>query len=194
MGLLCAALLGVRSLFLDNLAREDYRSAIPRSGQTWKPMAEFPLKHMLLITAVTISCLVAGCGGEDVQDTPPPGYIQAKQQWATEANVEYHFTLSRSCFCLPEGSIDVVVRGGVVSSATFSGTGLPVTPERLATLPTLSGLFTLVDSAYAKGAAEIRFTINAAHGFLDSLFIDYVTASADEEIGYTVTGFVRDGA
>jgi Family of unknown function (DUF6174) len=157
-------------------------------------MAEFPLKHILLITAITISCLVAGCGGEDARNTPPPGYIQAKQTWETGGILNYHFTISQSCYCVSEGPINVVVRGGTLTAATYVNTGLPVGDDRFTRLPTLSGLFALADSGYSQNAASIRFTVNAALGYLEYLYIDYFVDLADEELSYTITGFGRDPA
>ena len=41
-------------------------------------------------------------------------------------------------------------------------------------------------------AAEVRLTGNAARGYLEHLYIDYERRIADEEIGYSVTIFIRD--
>jgi len=79
-------------------------------------------------------------------------------------------------------------------SATFIETGQPVSVDRIATLPTLSGLFELADNAYARNATAIRYTTNATLGYLESLFIDYSASIADEEIGYTVSAFGQDTA
>jgi hypothetical protein len=148
------------------------------------------LRHSLVAFLASL-LLIAGCGGGD--DTrSPSSYDEAKWRWTAEGSRSYHFTLTRSCFCLPESPIVVTVRDGRVIGGRFSDTGSPVDASRAATLPTFSDLFALVDRAYAQNAAVIRVTTNAEHGYLESVFIDYSASIADEEVSYTVSNYVLD--
>ncbi len=142
------------------------------------------------IVLALLAGAVSGCGGEE--DEPPIEYIAAKQRWSAAAHMNYHFTLTRSCFCLAEGPIEVQVRQGAIASARFSDSGTSVSPLRLAALMTLSGLFDLADSAYAQKVAAVRFSAHPTHGYLESLFIDYHADTADDEIGYAVMNFAVD--
>ena len=142
---------------------------------------------------VAVVLLLTACGGgeEDAPaaETVPVAYRMARAQWLQSEVTSYRFTLRQSCFCPPEEPVVVTVRGGVVAAARFTPSGTPVGAERLATLPTLSGLFALADAAYAARAAQIDFRANATHGYLETLYIDPDYQMADEERGYTVSAF-----
>jgi hypothetical protein len=143
---------------------------------------------------VLAATLVSGCGGSDEPDQPQPPatYVQAKQKWTVEGNLNYHFTVRKSCFCIPQGPVEVTVRAGSVFSAKLLDTGASLGAAQLAGLPTLADLFAQADSAYIQGAAAIQFTANPVHGFLEQLFIDYSAITADDEVSYSITDFARD--
>ncbi len=95
---------------------------------------------------------------------------------------------------MPEGPIQVIVRAGAVTGARFLDTGAALDAQRLATLPSISGLFALVDAAYAQSAATVEFTANAGYGYLESLFIDYSLQVADKALCLDGTNFIADPA
>jgi hypothetical protein len=148
-----------------------------------------------LWTGLLAASLLTGCGGGGGDDLlpvvpgAPPTFLAARQLWTLLALPAYRFTLTTLCNCLPESNIEVTVRDGQVYSAVYIDTRTPVSPERLLSLPTLTVLFDLGGNAYARNAAQVRFTSNTRYGFLESIFIDYDVQIADEEIGYQVSGF-----
>jgi hypothetical protein len=161
-----------------------------KSGvQMKKPVARKNRLNRRTVLAL-FAAVVSGCGGQD--EELPLEYVVARQRWLSEGIANYRFTLARQCFCVAESPIEVQVRNGVVVSGQFSDSGVSVSAERLATLPTLSGLFDLVDAAYAQNAAAVRFSVHPTYGFLESMFIDLVSSLADEELAYTVSDFVVD--
>jgi Family of unknown function (DUF6174) len=157
---------------------------------------------------VVIALLLSACGGAEggnsiIEPTPvavptpgpvapPTEYLDAKQRWHTASIQDYRYTFSRACLCPADGPIAVTVRSGVVSNATYTLTGLPVEPTRLAWIPTLSGMFEKADQAYSQGAASVRITVNPTHGFLLSLDIDYTAQVSDEELHYAASNFIPD--
>jgi hypothetical protein len=141
--------------------------------------------------AAALMLTACGGGGDEAAsgNVGPVNYQVARAQWLQGGIASYRFTLQQSCFCLPEEPIVITVRGGVVASARFTPSGTPLGAERLATLPTLSGLFALADAAYAARAARIDFRANATQGYLEMLYIDQDEQMADEERGYAVSAF-----
>lgn len=119
----------------------------------------------------------------------PAEYVAAKQAWRVAALSDYQFTLRRDCACLPEQPITVVVRNDRVQRAFYSVSNIDVDARRLSGLDTLSGLFRVMDEAYAGSAAEIKFKANDQLGYLEYLSIDFDARIADEELVYHVYDF-----
>jgi hypothetical protein len=147
-----------------------------------------------LVASLLVTSFLTACGGGDeplvvAPPSAPLTFSAARQVWTLLALPAYRFTLATVCFCVPESAIEVTVRDGKVSSAVHVDTRAPVSPERLLTLPTLTVLFDIGDDAYARNAAQVRFTPNSRYGFLESIYIDYDVQMADEERGYQVSGF-----
>jgi hypothetical protein len=141
---------------------------------------------MKLLLLLVVALSISGCaGGNDhVDGSPVPrAYADAKERWSSTGISSYRFTISTVCFCVPEGPIAVVVLNGAVQGGTYVDTRKPVGASRLSRIPTKSGLSEIAYSAYARQAAPVRFTSDAALGYLRYLYIDYERRMADEEIG-----------
>jgi hypothetical protein len=119
----------------------------------------------------------------------PPAYFAAKHSWEASGISNYRFRLEKACFCPSNGPVSVVVRSGQVVSATYTVDGRPVGDEWWGTLPTMTGIYSIADDAYAYGAS-VRFTVNSARGDLASVFIDYSALVSDDELGYFISDFV----
>lgn len=119
----------------------------------------------------------------------PAEYVTAKQAWKIAAVADYQFTLRQDCACLPEQPITVVVRDGKVHRAFYSISRVDVDAKRMSGIETLSGLFRVIDEAYAGSAAEVKFKANAELGYLEYLYIDFNARVADEELIYYISGF-----
>jgi len=73
------------------------------------------------IVLALLATAASGCGGND--ERPPAEYVAAKQRWSAAAHTDYHFTLTRVCFCLPESPIEVQVRHGAIASGRYADSG-----------------------------------------------------------------------
>lgn len=102
----------------------------------------------------------------------------ARKRWAKTKIRTYRFDLRRSCFCPPQENTRVRVRNG-----------RPVSyPQDLKAVATVPRLFKLVQSAIKQNAASITVAYTK-RGYPKSISIDYDRRLADEEIGYTLSGF-----
>jgi len=163
-------------------------------------MAHKLIRKMIVLCAAGL--LLAGCGGgsgnpenrlartETETAVPPPAeFSQARAKWTAGAISSYRFQLSQSCNCQYEGgAINVIVANGVVTRAYFEDTGVDLSAERTARLPTLDKLFELAEEAFSKDLT-VRFTANGEYGYLEHLFIDRIAGASDDELDYTVSGF-----
>jgi hypothetical protein len=127
---------------------------------------------------------------------PTAAYGAAKAKWLKAKLSDYRFTLMQSCECLPEAiePTVIVVRGDKVAEAFYKRTGIAVDSVRQSRLPTINGLFQMIDDAYAKPAALVRFKANVDVGYLEEIFVDRDAAMVDEELIYLVTDFQIQGS
>ncbi|MEM1114975.1 MAG: DUF6174 domain-containing protein [Bacteroidota bacterium] len=153
---------------------------------------------MIRLAALVVLAQLAGCAAsEPAVDPSPPLFTggpaaerpdaldEAKAQWEAAGLDDYRLTLSRSCFCpAPDytGPFDVTVRDGSLAEVRLEGA--VVETERGMTV---AGLFTLLEEAYARGAATVDVTFDPEAGFPTAVYIDYDVQIADEEIGYGVS-------
>jgi uncharacterized protein DUF6174 len=137
---------------------------------------------------------LAGCP----QVVPDGGALRAqiashRGQWAAAAIRDYEFRFQQICFCGMEVTREVVVRvsNGSVASARHVDDGTSVSAERLADLPTIDGLFDLLDDALDRNAASIEVEFDAALGFPTRINIDFQMQVIDEERSYNAADLTR---
>lgn len=109
-------------------------------------------------------------------------------KWAAQRIDDYQLTLSRVCFCAPEGAglvVLSVLEGEPVEWLYFLS-GDPVAPEWQAVFPTVDGLFDFLEDALDRGAEEIEVAFDPDLGLPTTVRVDYRIAAVDEEIGYEV--------
>ncbi|MEO0559888.1 MAG: DUF6174 domain-containing protein [Bacteroidota bacterium] len=143
--------------------------------------------RVLLLSLVFAACS-APAAVPTADLSPGDALAQAQAQWA-EANVEaYEMTITRTCFCPPEwrGPYTVTVEEGTVTSFVIEDQ-----PIAQGEPPAVEGLFELLETAYAEGAARVDVTYHEEWGYPTSLYIDKEEMMADEEIGYTVSELIR---
>jgi hypothetical protein len=135
---------------------------------------------------LALSLLLAACtqtAPTAPSDAAPDSLDDARALWVEADLDDYRMTLLRSCFC-PEdyrGPFEVAIEDGTVAEVTFQDQDLP-TDRAL----TVEALFDLLDDAYAQDAARVDVSYHPTLGYPTSLYVDYDTQVADEEIGYTV--------
>lgn len=111
-----------------------------------------------------------------------------RAKWDARRIEDYQLTLSRSCFCAPEGAglvVLSVLEGQPVEWLYFLS-GDPVALEWQAMFPTVDGLFDFLEDAIDRGAEEIEVAFDADLGLPTTVRVDYRLAAVDEEIGYEV--------
>lgn len=129
--------------------------------------------------------LLAGCA-----TLPPTTLADARAVWATRGSDDYHFTISRQCFCIDEyrGPFEVTVRD---RAATVLREGAPADPRLLEGLPLdADALFAF--AAEREQQQDFRATFDPTTGFLLSVWSDPIPEAVDEELGLTVTDFSLD--
>ena len=116
-----------------------------------------------------------------------------REKWAAQRIEDYQLTLSRSCFCAPEGAglvVLTVLEGEPVQWLYFLS-GDPLESEWQAVFPTVDGLFDFIADAIDRGAEDLSITYDPDLGLPVDVRVDYRLAMADEEIAYQVEKIVR---
>lgn len=136
-------------------------------------------------------------GGDDDEDTlDREAFEAARQKWTAARIEDYQFTLTKDCYCLSSGDTAgagryvIQVRGGVVAQAFDAVTGEYLSDAAARSLPTLSGLFDILDQAHAREADEIEARYEQTLGYPVEVDIDYDERSADDEVEYRVNDFM----
>jgi hypothetical protein len=108
--------------------------------------------------------------------------------WNRQKISNYRYTLSRSCFCIPDarGPVVVEVRNGKTVSVKLVETGKPVNPELFQKYDTVPKLFELIRNAIAKKVSRLDVEYNPQLGYPTKVNIDYNSQIADEEEYITV--------
>jgi ABC-type glycerol-3-phosphate transport system substrate-binding protein len=120
-------------------------------------------------------------------DDPQDALDAAHALWASQGGDDYDMTFNWQCFCVVDyvQRVDLEVRGGSVSGAAGTDSGVMLTSEQLAQFRTVPELFDFIQDAIDQDAAEIRVTYASA-GYPSEVWIDYDTGVADEERGFFV--------
>lgn len=120
---------------------------------------------------------------------------ERRERWETRRILDYQLTLSRSCFCPPEGAglVVLTVFDGEPAEWQYFLSGDPVSPEWRDAFPAVEGLFDFAIDAIERGAETIDVRFDEELGLPVSIRVDYRQALADEEIGYEVEKIVDLG-
>jgi len=129
-------------------------------------------------------------------DSPPPPGPQAgldaqRDLWTQQGIGNYRFTLQRTVFGPPAFTDPVVVevRGGLVASRVYEGTGLPVAPADAFWWPSIDGLFEIIQDALDRNADQVAVTYDPGRGYPTSGSIDYSLGLGDDEHSFVVRDF-----
>lgn len=179
-------------------ARADYVAALSLA-----PAKEKPVRRGRL----TLSSTKAG-GGPRTERPPVPlpenpfpprpenkplppetiaAFEAARQRWAEAGLDNYDYQYQRQCFCLFDyvRPMAVQVRDGAVVSVVYADEeGGPVAEEIAADVPTIDGLFALLQEAVDENAASLQATYDESLGYPQEVFVDYDFRLADEEQGF----------
>ena len=112
--------------------------------------------------------------------------------WNKQNILNYRYTFSNSCFCIPEarGPVVIEVRNGKTTSITSVETGQPVTnPEYFQNYNTIPKLFNVIQDAIARQTYSLDVNYAAKDGYPTQINIDYNAQIADEELFLTIENF-----
>ncbi|BAY77722.1 hypothetical protein NIES25_41900 [Nostoc linckia NIES-25] len=112
--------------------------------------------------------------------------------WNKQNISNYRYTLSNSCFCIPEarGPVIIEVRNGETKSITSVATGQPVeNREFFQKYNTIPKLFNVIQDAISRKASNLDVNYSPRLGYPTQINIDYNSQIADEEIYLTIENF-----
>jgi hypothetical protein len=115
-----------------------------------------------------------------------------RRLWKEQNIVNYRYTLTNSCFCIPDarGPVDITVRNGITTSIKSVATGKEVSnPEFFERYKTIPKLFNVISDAIARKASNIDVQYNPQRGYPTQINIDYNRQVADEELYLTIENF-----
>jgi hypothetical protein len=146
---------------------------------------------MRLASLLGTALLLAAACSETTGPTDPAALLdQNIALWARQGVVSYQYTISRGCECVPEstGPTVVVVRNGTVEARRYL-TGATVDPQFESLFTPVPGLFDLIRLAIEQPAAALAVRYNSDYGYPESIVIDWVAGTADDEVSYRITDF-----
>jgi Family of unknown function (DUF6174) len=114
-----------------------------------------------------------------------------RELWNRQNISNYRYTLSNSCFCIPDarGPVIIEVRNGQTVSITSVATGQPADPQFFQQYNTIPKLFNVIRDAIQRQADNLDVTYNHKLGYPTQINIDYETQIADEELFLTIENF-----
>ena len=141
----------------------------------------------LLIALPALLLLAAGVAQAPGSKTGE--LAQAKKRWTDTGIRDYQFTLSRSCECLDEEAMRVVVKNGAVSSARYTPSGNAVGAERLRDVPSIDALFDQMITDVAQAHGRVTWTPNKDYPFPEEAHMDPDASATDSDVLYWLRDF-----
>lgn len=113
-----------------------------------------------------------------------------RQLWSEQNILNYRYTLTNGCFCIPEarGPVVITVQNGIATSIT-TPTGEPVNPEFFERYKTIPKLFDVIADAIARKAFDLDVQYDSQLGYPTQININYDSQIADEELYLTIENF-----
>jgi hypothetical protein len=110
-----------------------------------------------------------------------------KSMWERKNISDYEFTLMINCFCPQERVGPHLIK--VVNDKIVSVNNLPYDPAKTGELMTIDELFSIVGKDIERNPYQKTIGYNSKFGYPESVWFDFNKNTADEEIGYQITGF-----
>ncbi len=145
------------------------------------------MRHLFVLLGLA---LLSACGTPTGPGDQAEFLSRNMALWARRGPASYQYILSRSCKCLPEVTqpVTIVVRNLVVAERHYL-TGAPVDPQYDAIFSSVPGLFDLIQQALDANAPGIAVRYNRQLGYPESIQIDWVAGTADDEVSYRISDF-----
>lgn len=116
-----------------------------------------------------------------------------KALWRSQNRKDYTYIYNKSCYCLPEENIEVIVDDYVVVDATYLPSQVNLTTEERGYVKTVDDYFTIIENAIEDKVARLEVSYNKRYGYPTSIYIDIDEMIADEEIGHYLTDLKISG-
>ena len=138
----------------------------------------------LLVFAVPAAVLACGDGFG-----PEGSFLAGWSRWNRLRPAEYTYDFQRSCFCRGEAiqPVRITVSNGQVTSVVTLPDLVPVPPEQVNQFyrVTIDSVFAIVRAALDDGADSVAVRYHAHWGYPTTVWIDYISNAADDELGFT---------
>lgn len=143
-----------------------------------------------LIPLLLGATLLGGCGAPTAPGDPAEALARNRSLWARKGPASYQIVMSRVCECLPEATqpVTIVVRNLVVEGRRYLS-GAPVDPQYDALFVSIPELFDLIGQAIDGDAPGIAVRYHGQLGYPESIQIDWVAGTADDEVSYLMSDF-----
>jgi hypothetical protein len=140
------------------------------------------IRNMIILVALfLLSCTKSG-ENED--------FSRNRAIWDRKNLSNYEFTLTVSCFCPEAVAGPHLIK--VVDDTIASVNDKPYDHSTMGLLMTIDELFTYVGKSIERKPYQKSITYNSLFGYPESVYFDFEKTMADEEMGYQITGFVKN--
>ena len=140
------------------------------------PLKKFP------VLVIVVSLL--GCSDQGTS----PVDLEHFRLWKSLDVHDYVIEQQRQCFC-PDGGriVEIVIRADTIASIAALDTLQP--PVQSGPYLSVNGLFEYIISARAQSASSVEVTYNEQYGYPERIFVDWIAAAVDDEVGYLTLNF-----
>ena len=147
-------------------------------------------KYLLVLLVAAGACSSSTDPSDETQ-----ALALSRARWYGSGIADYQFTIARLCECTPEsvGPVVVEVRDGQVAERKYAS-GSTVDPQYADLFTDVPGLFELIDEAIRRDAAGLAVRYNSAYGYPESIQIDWVAGTVDDEVSYRITDFTMQSS
>lgn len=114
-------------------------------------------------------------------------YRQSKALWDSKDTKDYTYVYDKSCFCLEEEKVQIIVDDKEVVEATYIPSNVKLTTTQRNYIGTVEDYFTIIANAIENKVAKLEVTYNTRYGYPTSIYIDRDKMIADEEITHHLT-------
>jgi hypothetical protein len=108
-----------------------------------------------------------------------------QKKWSNLKIANYEFTLTVSCYCLPERIGPHIIK--VADDKIVSVNNLPYNISKTGELVTFNQLFGYIQTSIDKNPFSKTIQYNSIYGYPETVYFDFDQRIADEEIGYQIT-------
>src|SRR5262245_17124117 len=140
---------------------------------------------MILVAVVLFAagCEDSGNSRADLRDQQQL-LDQNAARWRDANLSTYQYVYERSCFCVPHDHLVIFVVNKQVSEAFRIPSGTYLTPQELATVRSVDGLFALAQDAINRRVASLSVTYHPQYGYPELIRIDNTADAVDDEVSY----------